>query len=129
MEAYVDDMVIRSMDEQDMLEDIKETFERLHLLSETQEEYDEIDLPEKKREHTGWKLYKDEASSKDGSEAVLPFEINIPPKRTKKVDSTQNEKDLRISLDVLEERWEIAAIREAAYKKNLKNTITRRSDH
>nr|GEU36723.1 reverse transcriptase domain-containing protein [Tanacetum cinerariifolium] len=29
MEAYVDDMVIKSMDEQDMLEDIKETFERL----------------------------------------------------------------------------------------------------
>ncbi|GJV36830.1 reverse transcriptase domain-containing protein [Tanacetum coccineum] len=29
MEAYVDDMVIKSMDEQDMLEDIQETFESL----------------------------------------------------------------------------------------------------
>nr|GEU35316.1 reverse transcriptase domain-containing protein [Tanacetum cinerariifolium] len=54
-----------------------------------------------------------------GVEAVLPIEISIPTKRTRKVDPTQNDKDLRINLEVLEERREIAAIREAAYKKKI----------
>ncbi|GKD67913.1 reverse transcriptase domain-containing protein [Tanacetum coccineum] len=54
-----------------------------------------------------------------GTKAVLPIEISIPTKRTRRVDTTQNEKDLRINLEVLEERREIAAIREATYKKKL----------
>nr|GFA42360.1 hypothetical protein [Tanacetum cinerariifolium] len=52
-------------------------------------------------------------------EAVLPIEIRLPTKTTKKVNLVQNEKDLRINLEVLEERREIAAIMEAAYKKKL----------
>ncbi|GKE31389.1 reverse transcriptase domain-containing protein [Tanacetum coccineum] len=53
-----------------------------------------------------------------GTEAVLPIEISIPTKRTRTVDPDQNEKDLRVNLEVLEERRE-TAIREAAYKKKL----------
>ncbi|GJW54171.1 hypothetical protein Tco_0098256 [Tanacetum coccineum] len=33
MEAYIDDMVIKSMDEEDMLADIQETFERLQMIN------------------------------------------------------------------------------------------------
>ncbi|GJR28678.1 hypothetical protein Tco_1104910 [Tanacetum coccineum] len=55
-----------------------------------------------------------------GTEAVMLIEISIPTKRTKRVDPTQNKKDLKINLEILEERREIAAIREAAYKKKLK---------
>ncbi|GJV58720.1 reverse transcriptase domain-containing protein [Tanacetum coccineum] len=54
-----------------------------------------------------------------GTEVVMPIEISIPTKRTKRVDPTQNEKDLKINLEILEERREIAAIREAAYKEKL----------
>ncbi|GJW36473.1 reverse transcriptase domain-containing protein [Tanacetum coccineum] len=54
-----------------------------------------------------------------GTEAFLPIDFSIPTKRTRKVDPAQNEKDLRINLEVLEERRDIAAIREAAYKKKL----------
>ncbi|GJZ07331.1 reverse transcriptase domain-containing protein [Tanacetum coccineum] len=53
------------------------------------------------------------------TKAISPIEISIPTKRTRKIDPIQNEKDLRINLEVLEERREIAAIREAAYKKKL----------
>ncbi|GJR72932.1 reverse transcriptase domain-containing protein [Tanacetum coccineum] len=53
------------------------------------------------------------------TEAVLTIEISIPIKRTRKEDPTQNEKDLRINLKVLEERTEIAAVMEVAYKKKL----------
>ncbi|GJR28755.1 reverse transcriptase domain-containing protein [Tanacetum coccineum] len=62
-----------------------------------------------------------------GTEAVLLIEISIPTKRTKKVDLTQNEKDLRINLEVLEERRETAAIREATYKKKLKKYYNKKA--
>ncbi|GJU77874.1 reverse transcriptase domain-containing protein [Tanacetum coccineum] len=54
-----------------------------------------------------------------GTKAVLPIEVSIPTKRTKKVDLVQNERDLRIHLEILEERREVATIKEAAYKKKL----------
>ncbi|GKA21760.1 reverse transcriptase domain-containing protein [Tanacetum coccineum] len=54
-----------------------------------------------------------------GTENVLLIEISIPTKRTKQVDPAQNEKDLKINLEVLEEKREITAIREAVYKKKL----------
>nr|GEY78124.1 reverse transcriptase domain-containing protein [Tanacetum cinerariifolium] len=47
------------------------------------------------------------------TEAVIPTEIGIPTLRTTKVDLVQNNKALEINLDLLEDRREQAAIREA----------------
>ncbi|GKA33974.1 reverse transcriptase domain-containing protein [Tanacetum coccineum] len=48
-----------------------------------------------------------------GTEAVIPVEICMPTLRTAEVDMVQNDKALEINLDLLEERREQAAIREA----------------
>ncbi|GJT09983.1 reverse transcriptase domain-containing protein [Tanacetum coccineum] len=54
-----------------------------------------------------------------GSEAVIPIEISVETKRVQDFDSKENEKRRREDLDVLEERREIAAIKEAHYKQKL----------
>ncbi|GJV93045.1 reverse transcriptase domain-containing protein [Tanacetum coccineum] len=51
-----------------------------------------------------------------GTEAVIPAEIGMPTLRTAEVDPTQNNEALEINLDLLEERREQAAIREAKSK-------------
>ncbi|GJU36214.1 reverse transcriptase domain-containing protein [Tanacetum coccineum] len=51
-----------------------------------------------------------------GTEAVIPAEISMPTLRTAEVDLVQNNKALEINLDLLEERREQAAIREAKSK-------------
>ncbi|GKC05422.1 hypothetical protein Tco_0997032 [Tanacetum coccineum] len=51
-----------------------------------------------------------------GTEAVIPAEINMPKYRTAAVDAVHNNKELRLNLDLLEERRERAAIREAKAK-------------
>ncbi|GJZ65338.1 reverse transcriptase domain-containing protein [Tanacetum coccineum] len=48
-----------------------------------------------------------------GTEAVIPAEIGMPTLRTAEVDLVQNDEALEISLNLLEERREQAAIREA----------------
>ncbi|GJT28639.1 reverse transcriptase domain-containing protein [Tanacetum coccineum] len=48
-----------------------------------------------------------------GTEAVIPVEIGMPTLRTAKVDLVQNDEALEINLDLLKERREQAAIREA----------------
>ncbi|GJW25213.1 hypothetical protein Tco_0039024 [Tanacetum coccineum] len=48
-----------------------------------------------------------------GTEAVIPAEIGMPTLRTAEVDLVQNDEALEINLDLLEERREQAAIREA----------------
>ncbi|GJW21956.1 hypothetical protein Tco_0032578 [Tanacetum coccineum] len=48
-----------------------------------------------------------------GTEAVIPAEIGMPTLRTAEVDLLQNNEALEINLDLLEERREEAAIREA----------------
>ncbi|GKC78218.1 reverse transcriptase domain-containing protein, partial [Tanacetum coccineum] len=48
-----------------------------------------------------------------GTEAVIPSLIGMPTIRTAKVDQVQNNEALQINLDLLEERREEAAIREA----------------
>ncbi|GJX66850.1 reverse transcriptase domain-containing protein [Tanacetum coccineum] len=50
------------------------------------------------------------------TEAVIPVEIGMPTLRTAKVDLVQNDEALEINLDLLEERREQAAIREAKSK-------------
>ncbi|GJR80592.1 hypothetical protein Tco_0151377 [Tanacetum coccineum] len=48
-----------------------------------------------------------------GTEAVIPVEIGMPTYRTYNVNEKTNDQELRLNLDLLDERREIAAIREA----------------
>ncbi|GJU46093.1 hypothetical protein Tco_1203359 [Tanacetum coccineum] len=50
------------------------------------------------------------------TEAVIPAEISMPTLRTAEIDIVQNDEALEINLDLLEERREQAAIREAKSK-------------
>ncbi|GJW31354.1 reverse transcriptase domain-containing protein [Tanacetum coccineum] len=56
-----------------------------------------------------------------GTEAVIPAEIGMPTLRTTEIDMVQNDEALEINLDLLEERREQAAIREARSKKQGKD--------
>nr|GEV64709.1 hypothetical protein [Tanacetum cinerariifolium] len=51
-----------------------------------------------------------------GTKAVIPVEIGMPTYRTAAVDTVHNDEELRLNLDLLEERRERAAIREAKAK-------------
>ncbi|GKA21154.1 reverse transcriptase domain-containing protein [Tanacetum coccineum] len=55
-----------------------------------------------------------------GTEAVIPVEIGMPTYRTTVVDAIQNDEELQLNLDLLEERRERAAIREAKAKLKMK---------
>ncbi|GKD56545.1 reverse transcriptase domain-containing protein [Tanacetum coccineum] len=50
------------------------------------------------------------------TEAVIPAEIGMPTYRTAVVDAVHNDEELRLNLDLLEERRERATIREAKAK-------------
>ncbi|GJS73889.1 hypothetical protein Tco_0706730 [Tanacetum coccineum] len=52
-------------------------------------------------------------------EAVIPIEIRVKTKRVQDFDSKENEKRRREDLDILEERREMEAIKEAHYKQKL----------
>ncbi|GKB81209.1 reverse transcriptase domain-containing protein [Tanacetum coccineum] len=54
-----------------------------------------------------------------GIEAVIPTEIGMPTLRTTEIDMVQNDEALEINLDLLEERREQAAIREARSKEKM----------
>nr|GEY58216.1 reverse transcriptase domain-containing protein [Tanacetum cinerariifolium] len=51
-----------------------------------------------------------------GTEAVIPAEIGMPTYRTTAVDVVNNDEELRLNLDLLEERRELAAMSEARSK-------------
>ncbi|GKE66056.1 hypothetical protein Tco_1520217 [Tanacetum coccineum] len=51
--------------------------------------------------------------------AVIPIEIRVKTKRVQDFDSKENEKRRREDLDILEERREMEAIKEAHYKQKL----------
>ncbi|GJV30961.1 reverse transcriptase domain-containing protein [Tanacetum coccineum] len=51
-----------------------------------------------------------------GNEAVIPTKIGIPTHRTMMIREDENENELRLNMDLLQERREAAAIREAKYK-------------
>nr|GEV06772.1 reverse transcriptase domain-containing protein [Tanacetum cinerariifolium] len=55
-----------------------------------------------------------------GSEAVIPAEIGIPTYRTLTIREGYNDDEMRLNLDLLQERRETAAIREARYKTKMK---------
>nr|GEY33030.1 hypothetical protein [Tanacetum cinerariifolium] len=54
-----------------------------------------------------------------GTEAVIPAEIEMPTYRTAAVDVVNNDKELRLNLDLLEERRECAAVCEARAKSKM----------
>ncbi|GJX58689.1 reverse transcriptase domain-containing protein [Tanacetum coccineum] len=54
-----------------------------------------------------------------GSEAVIPAEIGMPTYRTIHFNEAQNEEEMRLNLDLSQERKETTAIREAKYKKKV----------
>nr|GEV70280.1 reverse transcriptase domain-containing protein [Tanacetum cinerariifolium] len=54
-----------------------------------------------------------------GTESVIPTEIGMPIYRTKAVDVVSNDEELRLNLDLLEERCERAAICEANAKSKM----------
>ncbi|GKF34305.1 reverse transcriptase domain-containing protein, partial [Tanacetum coccineum] len=54
-----------------------------------------------------------------GTEAVIPVEIGMPTYRTAVVDVVHNNDEIRLNLDLLEERRERAAIREAKAKSKM----------
>jgi hypothetical protein len=53
-----------------------------------------------------------------GTEAVIPAEVGVPTRRML-LTNEENEAGLRLNLDLLEERREVAAIRESRYKKTI----------
>ncbi|GKF86171.1 hypothetical protein Tco_0253998, partial [Tanacetum coccineum] len=54
-----------------------------------------------------------------GTEAVIPAEIGMPTFRTSEVDVAKNDEALEINLELLEEKQEQAAIREAKSKRQM----------
>ncbi|GJY34092.1 reverse transcriptase domain-containing protein [Tanacetum coccineum] len=56
----------------------------------------------------------------NGTEVAIPAEIGMPTHRTSSVTEKTNDQELRLNLNLLEERREIAAIREARYKQQRK---------
>ncbi|GJW00451.1 reverse transcriptase domain-containing protein [Tanacetum coccineum] len=54
-----------------------------------------------------------------GTEAVIPAEIGMPTYRTAAVDVVHNDEELRLNLDLLEEKRERAAICEAKAKRKM----------
>nr|GEW87909.1 integrase, catalytic region, zinc finger, CCHC-type, peptidase aspartic, catalytic [Tanacetum cinerariifolium] len=61
-------------------------------------------------------IKKERAVRRKSTEAVIPAEIGMPTLKIEELDLVQNNKALEINLDLLEERREEAAIREAKSK-------------
>ncbi|GJT29574.1 reverse transcriptase domain-containing protein [Tanacetum coccineum] len=62
-----------------------------------------------------------------GSEAVIPTEIGMPTHRTMMIkEGDDNEEEMRLNLDLLTERREAAAIREARYKMKMEQYYNKR---
>ncbi|GKF78564.1 reverse transcriptase domain-containing protein, partial [Tanacetum coccineum] len=67
------------------------------------------------REKAGWTPF----NLTYGSEAVIPAEIGMPSYRTLMIREEFNEEEQRLNLDLLQERREAVAIREARYKSKM----------
>ncbi|GJR88828.1 reverse transcriptase domain-containing protein [Tanacetum coccineum] len=64
-----------------------------------------------------------------GTEVVIPAEIGMPTHRTSSVNEKTNDQELRLNLNLLEERREIAAIREARYKQQVEKYYNKKVRH
>ncbi|XP_071728669.1 uncharacterized protein [Rutidosis leptorrhynchoides] len=61
-----------------------------------------------------------------GTGAIIPAEILVPTKRVQNFDESSNGEGLRANLDMLEERREITAIREAMNKHKISKYYDKR---
>ncbi|GJZ88752.1 reverse transcriptase domain-containing protein [Tanacetum coccineum] len=61
-----------------------------------------------------------------GSEAIIPAEIGMPTYVTIHFNEAQNEEEMRLNLDLSQERRETVAIREAKYKKKVEQYYNKR---
>ncbi|GKC10583.1 reverse transcriptase domain-containing protein [Tanacetum coccineum] len=61
-----------------------------------------------------------------GSDVVIPAEIGMPTHRTMMINEALNNDELRLNLDLLPERKEMAAIKEAKYKKKMEQQYNKR---
>ncbi|GFS43543.1 hypothetical protein Acr_00g0085670 [Actinidia rufa] len=64
-----------------------------------------------------------------GTESVIPVEIGMPSFRTSNFDKESNEAELRLNLDLLEERREKAELRQVAYKCQVAKYYNQRVKH
>ncbi|GKB11051.1 reverse transcriptase domain-containing protein [Tanacetum coccineum] len=64
-----------------------------------------------------------------GTEAVIPTEIGIPTRRTIRGFDEENEEALKLNLNLLEERREIATIREERRKQQVEKYYNQRVHH
>ncbi|GFS37316.1 hypothetical protein Acr_00g0051350 [Actinidia rufa] len=64
-----------------------------------------------------------------GTESVIPVEIGVPSFRTSNFDKESNEAELRLYLDLLEEKREKAEIHQAAYKCQVAKYYNQRVRH
>nr|GEV94061.1 hypothetical protein [Tanacetum cinerariifolium] len=60
------------------------------------------------------------------SEVVIPTEIRMPTHRTMMIREDENEDELRLNMDLLQEKREAATIREAKYKAKMEQYYNRR---
>ncbi|GKB93868.1 hypothetical protein Tco_0980005 [Tanacetum coccineum] len=63
------------------------------------------------------------------TEAIIPAEIGMPTHRMSKLNEKTNDQELRLNLDLLEERREIEAIREARYKQQAEKYYNKKVRH
>ncbi|GFY95589.1 hypothetical protein Acr_10g0009740 [Actinidia rufa] len=64
-----------------------------------------------------------------GTESVIPVEIGMPSFRTSNFDKESNEAELRLNLDLLEEKREKAELRQMAYKCQVAKYYNQRVKH
>ncbi|GJZ64875.1 reverse transcriptase domain-containing protein [Tanacetum coccineum] len=64
-----------------------------------------------------------------GTEEVIPTEIGIPTRRVIQESDERNEKALRLNLNLIEERREIAAITKARQKQQVEKYYNQRVHH
>nr|GEX28648.1 hypothetical protein [Tanacetum cinerariifolium] len=74
----------------------------------------------------GAQLVNDPFKSWCGSEAVIPAEIGINTYQTLMIRESYNEEEMRLNPDLLQERREAAAIREAKYKTKMEQYYNRK---
>ncbi|GKA24549.1 reverse transcriptase domain-containing protein [Tanacetum coccineum] len=61
-----------------------------------------------------------------GSEAMIPVKIGMPTHQTIQWNEAQNEEEIWLNLDLIQERREATAIREAKYKKKVEQYYNKR---
>ena len=66
-----------------------------------------------------------------GSDVVIPLETGFPTLRTSQFDVNENDRLLSVSLDLAEERREVATVQLAHYQQKLKQRYDRvsKQDH